>query len=53
MFGHFPVSVGVANLMRFEAELTQWPAYLTQGERGRGFAEVARAVIAARAGRSG
>jgi len=49
MFGHFPLSVGVANLLRFAAELTVWPAYLTQGERGAGFAEVAAAVIAARA----
>jgi HAD superfamily hydrolase (TIGR01484 family) len=48
MFGHFPLSVGVANLLRFAAELTVWPAYLTQGERGAGFAEVADAVIAAR-----
>ena len=48
MFGHFDLSVGVANLMRFESELVTWPAYLTAGERGAGFAEVADAVIAAR-----
>ena len=48
MFGHFPLSVGVANLMRFAAELTVWPAYLTRGERGAGFAEVARRVLEAR-----
>jgi HAD superfamily hydrolase (TIGR01484 family) len=48
MFGHFPLSVGVANLMRFAAELTVWPAYLTRGERGTGFGEVADAVLAAR-----
>jgi HAD superfamily hydrolase (TIGR01484 family) len=48
MFGHFPLSIGVANLMRFAAELTVWPAYLTAGERGAGFAEVARTIIAAR-----
>jgi hypothetical protein len=48
MFGHFPFSVGVANLMRFADVLTVWPAYLTQGERGAGFAELAAAVIAAR-----
>jgi hypothetical protein len=40
--------VGVANLLRFERELHTWPAYLTQAERGQGFAEVARAVLAAR-----
>ena len=48
MFGHFPLSVGVANLMRFAAELTVWPRYLTQGERGAGFAEVARRLLEAR-----
>ena len=47
MFGHFPSSVGVANLLRFADQLTVWPAYLTQGERGSGFAEVAEALIAA------
>jgi HAD superfamily hydrolase (TIGR01484 family) len=48
MFGHFDLSVGVANLLRFEAELTTWPTYLTAGERGAGFAEVAGALLAAR-----
>jgi HAD superfamily hydrolase (TIGR01484 family) len=48
MFGHFPLSVGVANLMRFAAELTVWPAFLTLQERGRGFAEVADALLRAR-----
>lgn len=41
MFGHFPLSVGVANLRRFADQLHTWPAYLTEGERGVGFAEVA------------
>jgi HAD superfamily hydrolase (TIGR01484 family) len=49
MFGHFPLSVGVANLMRFAGELHTWPAYMTAGERGDGFAEVARALLDARA----
>ncbi len=48
MFGHFPLSVGVANLMRFADELDVWPAYLTTGERGAGFAEVARRLVEAR-----
>jgi hypothetical protein len=30
MFERFPLSVGVANLMRFAAELHTWPAYLTR-----------------------
>ena len=48
MFQHFPLAVGVANLRRFAAELKIWPAYITQAERGEGFAEVARALLAAR-----
>jgi HAD superfamily hydrolase (TIGR01484 family) len=47
MFGFFPLSVGVANLREFAAQLTVWPAFITDGERGAGFAEVARRVIAA------
>jgi hypothetical protein len=48
MFQHFPLAVGVANLRRFAAELRVWPAYITQAERGEGFAELANAVLAAR-----
>jgi HAD superfamily hydrolase (TIGR01484 family) len=48
MFEHFPHSVGVANIRRFEAQLAFKPRYVTQGERGAGFAEVARAILAAR-----
>jgi HAD superfamily hydrolase (TIGR01484 family) len=49
MFERFPASVGVANLMRFAAELAHWPAWITPGERGAGFAELARALLQARA----
>jgi HAD superfamily hydrolase (TIGR01484 family) len=45
MFGHFPLSVGVANLLDFAYALTVWPAYITQGARGAGFAEVARCLV--------
>ncbi|HET9206887.1 MAG TPA: HAD-IIB family hydrolase [Burkholderiaceae bacterium] len=48
MFGHFPLSVGVANLRRFAAELLVWPTYISRCERGAGFAEVADALLAAR-----
>ena len=48
MFGHFPLSVGVANLMEFADALTVWPAYLTRGVRGAGFAEVAQRLLAQR-----
>jgi hydroxymethylpyrimidine pyrophosphatase-like HAD family hydrolase len=50
MFGHFPLSVGVANLMHFAAQLHTWPAYLTRLERGQGFAEVAHRLLRSRAG---
>ncbi len=48
MFGHFALSVGVANLRDFAAQLHTWPAFITRGERGAGFAEVAQRVIEAR-----
>ena len=48
MFEHFTHSVGVANIARFVRQLTHLPRYVTQGERGAGFAEVARAILAHR-----
>jgi HAD superfamily hydrolase (TIGR01484 family) len=48
MFQHFPHSVGVANIRRFEDQLAFKPRYVTEGERGAGFAEVARAILSAR-----
>jgi HAD superfamily hydrolase (TIGR01484 family) len=48
MFGHFPLSVGVANLLQFAEQLSVWPAYVTQEARGAGFAEVAQRLVAAR-----
>ena len=48
MFGHFALSVGVANVHDFAHKLHTWPAYITPSARGRGFAEVAHAVLAAR-----
>jgi HAD superfamily hydrolase (TIGR01484 family) len=48
MFERFPLGVGVANLRRFADQLTVWPAWITRGERGDGFAEVARALLSAR-----
>jgi len=49
MFEAFGNSIGVANVRRFEAQLDCKPRYITAGERGAGFAEVAAAVLAARA----
>jgi HAD superfamily hydrolase (TIGR01484 family) len=48
MFEHFPHSIGVANIRRFEAELSHPPVYVTQGKRGAGFAEVAAAILSTR-----
>jgi len=49
MFERFPHSVGVANIRRFQAQLTYPPRYITPGERGAGFAQVAQAILSARA----
>lgn len=46
MFAHFRNSIGVANIARFVPQLKDFPKYVTQGERGAGFAEVARALLA-------
>lgn len=48
MFGHFPHSVGVANVARFWQQLSHRPRYVTRSERGAGFAEVVRALLDAR-----
>mgnify|MGYP002336340259 CR=1 FL=1 len=50
MFAAFPLSVGVANLLDFAERLRQWPAFITTLDRGRGFVEVAEALLAARGG---
>lgn len=49
MFGYFALSVGVANLRHFAAQLHTWPSYMTGAERGAGFAEVAQRLLQARA----
>ncbi|MDN3921352.1 HAD-IIB family hydrolase [Roseateles violae] len=48
MFERVPLSVGVANIRRFLPQLHTLPAFITAGERGVGFAELARALLAAR-----
>ena len=45
MFEHFPHSVGVANIAPFLPQLRHPPRYVTQGERGAGFAELARKIL--------
>lgn len=51
MFAHFPNAVGVANVLRFESELEAKPRWITPSGGGRGFAELADALIEAREGR--
>jgi HAD superfamily hydrolase (TIGR01484 family) len=48
MFGYLPNSIGVANIRRFLAALAHPPRYITPSERGAGFAEMARTLLAAR-----
>jgi hydroxymethylpyrimidine pyrophosphatase-like HAD family hydrolase len=48
MFAAFAHSIGVANIARFVPQLAQLPRYVTPGERGAGFAQVAGAVLRAR-----
>jgi len=48
MFGHFPNSVGMANVADFAGRLAHDPAWITQARSGAGFVELARALIDAR-----
>jgi len=45
MFKAFANSVGVANIARFVPQLAHLPRYVTRGERGAGFSEIARALL--------
>lgn len=47
MFQHFAHSIGVANIREVAHTLTHRPRFVTDGERGAGFAEVARAIVEA------
>jgi HAD superfamily hydrolase (TIGR01484 family) len=48
MFGAFSLSVGVANVADVLSELEQRPSFITAGREGRGFEELAAALIAQR-----
>ena len=45
MFGFFPNSIGVANVLKFRGRLESEPTYVTACEGGDGFFEVARALL--------
>lgn len=49
MFERVPLSVGVANIARFLPQLAVRPAFVTQAERGHGFAEVAERLLRVKA----
>jgi HAD superfamily hydrolase (TIGR01484 family) len=48
MFGFFPHSVGVANVLDFADRLIHKPRWVTKARGARGFAELAEALLAAR-----
>jgi HAD superfamily hydrolase (TIGR01484 family) len=48
MFARIPESIGVANLRPLAHLMSHLPRYITEGDGGIGFAEFARAVLAAR-----
>ncbi len=48
MFEFFPLAVGVANVRAIVGELPVPPAYVTSKKGGSGFAQMARALLAAR-----
>ena len=48
MFGHFPLSVGVANVLDFGDRMPALPGYVTAARSADGFAELADRLISAR-----
>ncbi|MCV2361560.1 HAD-IIB family hydrolase [Paucibacter sp. TC2R-5] len=48
MFERLPLTVGVANIAQWAPRLQHLPLYVTQAERGEGFAELAQALLRAR-----
>lgn len=45
MFEHFPVTVGVANIKRYLADMEHAPTYITGGEGGYGFVDLADLLL--------
>ncbi|MCG8530762.1 MAG: HAD-IIB family hydrolase [Desulfovibrionales bacterium] len=45
MFGYFPHSVGVANVLEFEDTIEHKPTWITEGRGGKGFAELAQELL--------
>ena len=51
MFGYFPVSCGVRNLMKYAEYMEHLPAYITDSEGGKGFCEAAEILLTAKENR--
>ena len=51
MFGYFPVSCGVRNLMKYAEYMEHLPAYITDSEGGKGFCEAAEIHLTAKENR--
>ncbi|HNX72877.1 MAG TPA: HAD-IIB family hydrolase [Spirochaetales bacterium] len=45
MFAHFPLTCGVANLLRYEGHLVSKPTFVTLAAQGAGFAEFVQVLI--------
>jgi HAD superfamily hydrolase (TIGR01484 family) len=52
MFAHFPNSFGVANVLAYRLLMPHLPRYVTVGEGGHGFGELARAILETRHGKA-
>ncbi len=48
MFGAFPLSIGVANVRDVLEQLDARPRFVTRAREGKGFGEVADAIMRAR-----
>jgi len=48
MFAAFPCAIGVANVERFLPRMKAWPAFITRGEGGHGFAQAIDHILALR-----
>ncbi|MCF6247427.1 MAG: HAD-IIB family hydrolase [Desulfobacula sp.] len=48
MFEYFPISIGVNNVLNFEEKLVAKPKFITKGEGGIGFAQVAAHILKTR-----
>jgi 3-deoxy-D-manno-octulosonate 8-phosphate phosphatase KdsC-like HAD superfamily phosphatase len=48
MFAHFPLSIGVANILPFASLMPHLPTYVTAAEGGQGFSEFVDLLLSAK-----